>query len=47
MFADGSVHAISNAIDRALYMFVVTRNGGDPVPSVESAIVLVDPAITV
>ena len=32
-FADGSVHPISNAIDAALYMFIITRNGGDPVPS--------------
>ena len=30
-FADGSVHAISNAIDAALYMFITTRNNGDPV----------------
>ncbi|HYW79565.1 MAG TPA: DUF1559 domain-containing protein [Thermoguttaceae bacterium] len=35
MFADGSVHSISNMIDAALYMFVITRNNGDPVPDVE------------
>jgi len=33
MFADGSVHSISTMIDAALYMFVITRNNGDPVPS--------------
>ncbi|KKK90045.1 hypothetical protein LCGC14_2727020, partial [marine sediment metagenome] len=32
MFADGSVHAISNAIDPALYMFAITRNNADPMP---------------
>ena len=32
-FADGSVHAISNDIDAALYMFMVTRNNSDPVSS--------------
>ena len=29
-FADGSVHSINNDIDAALYMFLTTRNGGDP-----------------
>ncbi|OHB72196.1 MAG: hypothetical protein A2V70_20780 [Planctomycetes bacterium RBG_13_63_9] len=32
---DGSVHAISNEIDAALYMFMMTRNGGDPMPGYE------------
>jgi len=32
VFADGSVHSIRNAIDAALYMFVITRKGGDPTP---------------
>ena len=35
LFADGSVHAISNDIDRALYMFLITRNNGDPVVDVD------------
>jgi len=35
MFADGSVHSIDTTIDAALYMFVITRNGGDPVPSLD------------
>ena len=30
-FTDGSVHALSNKIDVALYMFVITRNGSDPI----------------
>jgi hypothetical protein len=29
-FADGSVHSISNDIDAAAYMFLITRDGGDP-----------------
>ncbi len=29
-FADGSVHAISNQIDAALYFFLSTRGGGEP-----------------
>ncbi len=32
MFADGSVHSISTMIDSGLYMFMITRNNGDPVP---------------
>jgi len=32
VFADGSVHSIRNAIDVALYMFIITRNNGDPTP---------------
>lgn len=31
IFADGSVHAIDNDIDVALYMFMITRNNNDPV----------------
>ena len=31
-FADGSVHSINNDIDAALYMFLTTRNSGDPAP---------------
>lgn len=34
-FADGSVHTISNAMDAALYMFIITRNGGDPVSTLK------------
>ncbi len=34
-FADGSVHTIDNEIDAALYMFIITRNGSDPMPGVE------------
>lgn len=34
-FADGSVHAMSNAIDAALYMFIITRNNADPVPTLD------------
>jgi prepilin-type N-terminal cleavage/methylation domain-containing protein len=30
-FVDGSVHALSNHIDIALYMALITRNEGDPV----------------
>jgi len=33
VFADGSVQCIPDRIDAALYMFVITRNGGDPVQS--------------
>ena len=32
VFADGSVHSLRNAIDVALYMFLITRKGGDPTP---------------
>ncbi len=35
LFADGSVHTISNEIDAALYMFIITRSGGDPMPGPE------------
>lgn len=34
-FADGSVHAINNQIDAALYFFVITRTNSDPVPSLD------------
>jgi prepilin-type N-terminal cleavage/methylation domain-containing protein len=30
-FMDGSVHALSNKIDIALYMALITRNAGDPI----------------
>ena len=30
LFVDGSVHSINNRIDVSLYMFVITRNNGDP-----------------
>ncbi len=33
-FADGSVQAIDNAMDAALYMFITTRNNRDPVPGI-------------
>ncbi len=35
LFADGSVHTISNEIDAAAYMFLITRNNGDPNPPLE------------
>jgi len=35
LYADGSVHAISNAIDAAAYMFITTRNNGDPAPEIK------------
>ena len=35
LYADGSVHAISNAIDAAAYMFITTRNNGDPAPIIK------------
>jgi polygalacturonase len=30
-FVDGSVHSLSNKIDIALYMALITRNMGDPI----------------
>ena len=30
LFVDGTVHTIKNNIDPALYMFLITRDGGDP-----------------
>lgn len=30
LFVDGSVHSITDQIDVALYMFLITRNSGDP-----------------
>ncbi len=30
LFVDGSVHSVPNKIDTALYMFLVTRDNGDP-----------------
>jgi prepilin-type N-terminal cleavage/methylation domain-containing protein len=30
LFIDGSVHTVDNKIDTALYMFLVTRDAGDP-----------------
>ncbi len=35
LFADGSVHTISNEIDAAAYMFLITRNNGDPTPPLD------------
>ena len=32
MFGDGSVHSIATNIDPALYMFMITRANGDPMP---------------
>jgi hypothetical protein len=32
LLADGSVQSISNDIDVAAYMFLITRNNGDPFP---------------
>ena len=34
LFVDGSVHTIDSLMDAALYMFITTRNGGDPMPGV-------------
>ncbi len=34
VFADGSSHSIANVIDQALYMFMITRANGDPMPGV-------------
>ncbi len=34
LFVDGSVHSIDGLMDAALYMFITTRNGGDPMPGV-------------
>ena len=30
LFADGSVHGVSNNVDAGLYMYLITRDGGDP-----------------
>ncbi|NQT14652.1 MAG: DUF1559 domain-containing protein [Planctomycetes bacterium] len=30
LFVDGSVHGVENGIDPALYMFLITRDSGDP-----------------
>jgi len=35
LYADGSVHAISNAIDAAAYFFLTTRDNNDPAPQLE------------
>ncbi len=32
VFVDGSVHTIADQMDAALYMFLTTRNGRDPMP---------------
>ncbi len=32
LFADGSVHSLNKTIDVSAYMFLITRNGGDPTP---------------
>ncbi len=36
VYGDGSVHSMSNSIDSAAYMFIITRNGGDPAPDVDA-----------
>ena len=33
--ADGSVRSISKEIDAAAYMFLITRNAGDPAPPLD------------
>jgi hypothetical protein len=33
LMGDASVHSLSKQIDVAAYMFIITRNGGDPNPS--------------
>jgi prepilin-type N-terminal cleavage/methylation domain-containing protein len=35
LFADGSVQSLNNEIDCAAYMFLTTRNNGDPFPTLE------------
>lgn len=35
LFVDGSVHQIANDIDVAAYMFMITRESGDPAPTTE------------
>jgi len=35
LFADGSVQSISDDIDAAAYMFLITRDGGDPTPPLD------------
>ena len=32
LMVDGSVHTLSNTIDVAAYMFMITRESGDPAP---------------
>ncbi len=34
LMADASVHSLSKQIDVAAYMFLITKNGGDPVPTI-------------
>ncbi len=34
LFADGSVHSLSRQIDVSAYMFLITKNGGDPNPPI-------------
>ena len=36
LFMDGSVHSIDNKTDVALYMFLITRDAGDPTGHFES-----------
>ena len=38
LFVDGSVHSLPNKIDVALYMFLVTRDAGDPTGSFDPGI---------
>jgi len=35
LFADGSVHSLNDEMDAAAYMFLITRNNGDPAPPLE------------
>jgi len=35
LMVDGSVHTLSNTIDVAAYMFLITRESGDPAPAFE------------
>ncbi|MGA2035420.1 MAG: H-X9-DG-CTERM domain-containing protein, partial [Thermoguttaceae bacterium] len=35
LYIDGSVHSLRKDIDVAAYMFVITRNGGDPYPPID------------
>jgi hypothetical protein len=34
LMADGSVHSLSKTIDVSAYMFLITRNGSDPIPTI-------------
>ena len=34
LMADASVHSFSKQMDVAAYMFMITKNGGDPCPTI-------------